>query len=47
VPFLMAGTGIAAGGTTYDEIAAATAAATDPAATIEPGWTLMQTFLNR
>jgi len=47
VPFLLAGTGIAAGGTTYDEIAAATAAATDPAATIEPGWTLMQTFLNR
>jgi 2,3-bisphosphoglycerate-independent phosphoglycerate mutase len=47
VPFLLAGTGIAAGGTTYDEIAAAAAAATDPAAMIEPGWTLMQTFLNR
>jgi len=43
VPFVMAGAGIpAAGARTYDEVAAAASGVT-----IEPGWTLMGTFLNR
>lgn len=43
VPFVMAGAGIApTGGRTYDEVAAASSGAR-----IEPGWTLMGTFLNR
>ena len=43
VPFVMAGAGIApAGGRTYDEVAAA-----NSGVRIEPGWTLMGTFLNR
>ncbi len=45
VPWLMAGSGVAAGGTTYDEPAAAAAAAADPARRIEPGWRLMGRFL--
>jgi 2,3-bisphosphoglycerate-independent phosphoglycerate mutase len=43
VPFVMAGTGIAASGqTTYDELAAAASGQR-----IEPGWRLMGEFLNR
>jgi 2,3-bisphosphoglycerate-independent phosphoglycerate mutase len=47
VPFLLAGTGIEGAGGTYDEVAAAAAVASDPAARIEPGWTLMERFLDR
>lgn len=47
VPYLIAGSGIAAGGRTYDEIAAAAAVAATPAARIEPGWRLMGRFLDR
>jgi 2,3-bisphosphoglycerate-independent phosphoglycerate mutase len=47
VPFLLAGTGIEGAGGTYDEVAAAAAVARDPAARIEPGWTLMERFLDR
>lgn len=46
VPYVIAGTGIAAGGGTYDEIAAAAAVAAAPAARIEPGWRLMERFLD-
>ena len=43
VPFVMAGVGIAANGQrTYDEVAAAAGGAV-----IEPGWTLMGTFLGK
>jgi len=47
VPYVMAGTGIAPSGRTYDEIAAAAAVAATPTARIEPGWTLMERFLDR
>ena len=47
VPFLLAGSGIEGAGGTYDEVAAAAAVARDPAARIEPGWTLMERFLDR
>lgn len=45
VPFVMGGSGIAPEGTTYDEKAAAHAAAADASARIEPGWKLMGRFL--
>ena len=41
-----AGSGIEGAGGTYDEVAAAAAVARDPAARIEPGWTLMERFLD-
>jgi len=47
VPYLVAGTGIAAGGGTYDEVAAAAAVAAAPGARIEPGWRLMGRFLDK
>ena len=46
VPYLLAGSGIEWAGGPYDEVAAAAAVARDPAARIEPGWTLMERFLD-
>ena len=47
VPYVLAGSDIEGAGGTYDEVAAAAAVARDPAARIEPGWTLMERFLDR
>lgn len=47
VPFLIAGSGMAGSGGSYDEVAAAAAVAAEPAARIEPGWTVMKRFLDR
>ncbi len=46
VPYVMAGSGITASGTTYNEPAAEAAVRADPTARIEPGWTLMRAFLD-
>jgi len=47
VPWLIAGSDVAAGGAPYDEAGGAAAVAADPASRIEPGWRLMGMFLGQ